>query len=272
MESDPPITWDSFFALMRQRSWKGWQVMVDTSMALFPAAELLIEERDHFIAQSAWLSIGYTAGAWVGAKFGAGGGKRVVAFAGDGGFQMLPQVLSTLARARKAAVLFVFANGMYGIEQYLVDKTYFRQDNPPAAAFFNQLAVWKYQDLATAFGAKGFPVATVGDLRGRPHRHRCATDGPALVEVKLDRATSRRNSARRPRGRPRPRRRARGAGGGGGTHDCPCRLQLNRRCSNARPHHGPVRLVGVPAHVGTHRRGIDQPAGCPARRRRHLLG
>jgi indolepyruvate decarboxylase len=180
------ITWDSFFAAMRRRSWKGWHVMVDTGVALFPAAELLVEERDHFIAQTAWLSIGYTTGGAVGASFAAGGGERVVAFAGDGGFRMVPQALSTLVRARKPAVIFVFANGLYGIEQYLVDKEYYRQDDPPEATFFNLLPDWNYENLAGAFGARGFPVATVSELQDALAAIDGLTDVPALVEVKLD--------------------------------------------------------------------------------------
>jgi indolepyruvate decarboxylase len=168
---------------MRQRSWKGWRVLVDTSAALFPASELLIEEPDHFIAQTAWLSIGFTTGGALGASF-ATDGARVAAFAGDGGFQMLPQVLSTLARAKKPAVIFVLANGLYAIEQYLIDKTYFGA-NPPAAQFFNELPVWDYVKLAEAFGARGFAVATDGQLRQALAAIDGLKDVPALVAVKL---------------------------------------------------------------------------------------
>jgi indolepyruvate decarboxylase len=185
-EEDPRITWDAFFSVMRQRSWKGWRVMVDTSVALFPAAELLIEERDHFIAQTAWLSIGYTTGGAVGSSFAAGEGERVAAFAGDGGFQMVPQTLSTLVQAGKPAVIFVFANGLYAIEQYLVEKKYFGRDNPPQAAFFNHLGVWNYQHLAAAFGAKGFLVSKLSELRDALTAIDKLKDVPALVEVQLD--------------------------------------------------------------------------------------
>jgi indolepyruvate decarboxylase len=183
---DGRITWEEFFRVMRQRSWKGWRLMVDTSVALFPAAELLVEQRDHFIAQTAWLSIGYTTGAAVGASFAAAEGERVAAFAGDGGFQMVPQALSTLARARKPAVIFVFANGLYAIEQYLVNKNYFGPEHPPPAAFFNELAVWNYQHLAAAFGARGFPVGTVGELQAALAAIDGLTNVPSLVEVKLE--------------------------------------------------------------------------------------
>jgi indolepyruvate decarboxylase len=181
---DPALRWDSFFAAMRGRSWKGWRVLVDTSVALFPAAELLIEEPDHFIAQTAWLSIGFTTGGSVGASF-AGDDARVVAFAGDGGFQMLPQVLSTLARAKKPAVIFVFDNGLYAIEQFLIDNKYFGT-KPPPAQFFNELPQWDYGKLAEAFGARGFRVSTEGDLRNALVAIERLKDVPALVAVKLD--------------------------------------------------------------------------------------
>jgi indolepyruvate decarboxylase len=180
----PAVTWDSFFVVMRARTWKGWRVLVDTGAALFPASELFIEEPDHFIAQTAWLSIGFTTGGALGASF-AADGARVAAFAGDGGFQMLPQVLSTLARAKKPAVVFVFANGLYAIEQYLIDKTYFGA-SPPPAQFFNELPVWDYVKLAEAFGARGFRVATDGELRQALTAIDGLKDQPALVAVDLD--------------------------------------------------------------------------------------
>jgi indolepyruvate decarboxylase len=180
------ITWDSFFETMRKRSWKGWRILVDTSVALFPAAELLIEEPDHFIAQTAWLSIGYTTGAVVGASFAATQNERVVAFAGDGGFQMVPQSLSTLARAKLPTVVFVFANGLYGIEQYLVDKTYYGRGSSTQAAFFNELAMWDYESLAKAFHARGATVNTAAELERALELMDGSKDAPLLIAVNLD--------------------------------------------------------------------------------------
>ncbi len=183
------LTWDSFFAAMRRRNWKGWRLMVDTSMAIFPSAELLVEEAGHFIAQTAWLSIGYTTGGALGASF-AADAARVAVFTGDGGFQMLPQALSTLARARKPTVFFLLDNGLYGIEQFLIDKTYFGQTKPPEARFFNQLPRWNYKLLAEAFGAAGFVVDTLGggSQTGLPSVLAAIDqlkDQPALVAVRL---------------------------------------------------------------------------------------
>lgn len=182
---DAPLTCDAFFALLRQQDWTGWRMMVDTSMALFPSAEIRIDEPDHFIAQTAWLSIGYTTGAAVGASF-ASDAARVVAIAGDGGFQMIPQVLSTLVRNKvaRAGVLFVLDNGLYAIEQYLIDKTYFGP-NPPPPRFFNILPTWDYEKLAAAFGAKGKRVGTVSELRTVLNEIKNDAATPVLVAVKL---------------------------------------------------------------------------------------
>ncbi len=182
---DPKLTWDSFFARMRRVSWKGLRVLVDTGMALFPSAELPIEERDHFIAQTAWLSIGYTTGAAVGVSF-AAPGERVVTFTGDGGFQMLPQVLSTLAHEKKAAIFFVFNNGLYAIEQFLINKDFFKPANAPPPEFFNELPAWDYPKLAEAFGARGFRATTAAELETALETALLLTDVPALIEVRLD--------------------------------------------------------------------------------------
>lgn len=183
------LTWDLFFQRLPAFLAEGKRVLVDTSLALFPSAELPVQDAGGFIAQTAWLSIGYTTGGIVGASFGGGG--RWVALTGDGGFQMVPQTLSTLARHKKPAVIFVFNNTLYGIEQYLVDKNYFILNGTQPPNFFNELAsgkhVWNYAKLAEAFGAQGFRVETLGQLEKALSAVNELTDVPALVEVVLDR-------------------------------------------------------------------------------------
>ena len=64
----PALTWKSFFQILHGFIEEDMLVVVDTSFALFPAADLLTSKQNHFIAQAAWLSIGYSVGAIVGAS------------------------------------------------------------------------------------------------------------------------------------------------------------------------------------------------------------
>ncbi|PVE20698.1 hypothetical protein DC522_30750 [Microvirga sp. KLBC 81] len=184
--ADPDLTWETCFQLLHSFVDENMLVVVDTSFALFPAAELLIRKRKHFIAQAAWLSIGYSVGAVVGASMtlSEGGGKRAVALAGDGGFQMTATALSTLARYRQPAIVFVFDNGLYAIEQFLVDKTYY-QDAAKQPVFFNELARWDYVKLAESLGCSGRRARTLSELRAALDHAKSSTDQPCLISVDL---------------------------------------------------------------------------------------
>jgi indolepyruvate decarboxylase len=159
-------------------------VMADTSLTLFPAAEVPVFKANHFVAQTAWLSIGYTMGAAVGASQVIEGGERVLTFVGDGGFQMLPQALSTLAKQKNPAIVFVLDNQIYGVEQFLIDPRYFTQEQK-LPLFFNELQRWDYEKLASAFGAWGAVVKTLGDLEHALAEVTRISDRPVVIDVRL---------------------------------------------------------------------------------------
>jgi indolepyruvate decarboxylase len=161
------VTYDRFFA--RMKSWvdDSMVLMADTSIALYSAAELPVRQRDGFIAQAAWNSIGYTPGGAVGVGY-AKPGKRAVVFCGDGGFQEIAQALSDIVRSGHDAVVFVFNNALYGIEQAFVDPYYFVPDaegkRHPVEPF-DLLHPWSYAKLTEVFGGGwGATVATVEEL------------------------------------------------------------------------------------------------------------
>jgi indolepyruvate decarboxylase len=178
------LTWDNFFARIATFITAKMLVMVDTSLALFPAAGVPVLRADHFVAQTVWLSIGYTMGAAVGASQVIGKDERVITFVGDGGFQMMPQALSTMARLNNPVIVFILDNQIYGIEQFLIDPTYYA-DNQKAPLFFNQLKEWDYEKLANAFGVQGAMVRTLGDLEKVLAKLKEVADQPALINVKL---------------------------------------------------------------------------------------
>jgi indolepyruvate decarboxylase len=103
--------------------------------------------------------------------------------AGDGGFMMVCQSLSTLARNNLNAVIFVMSNAVYAIEQVYVDLKAF--DRGPEHKFdaFDILPRWDYPALARAFGAKGYRVQTISELQAVLQELKTVTGQPSLVEV-----------------------------------------------------------------------------------------
>jgi indolepyruvate decarboxylase len=195
-EESSLLTWDSFFERMKTFITPKMVVLTDTSLALFPSAELPICRVGGYLTQTAWLSIGYTGGATLGVAL-AQMDARAVAFVGDGGFQMVPQAFSTLVRETKGqnpSIVFVMDNGLYGIEQFLIDEQIlpagerFYRDRelptPPPPCSFDILEQWDYEQLGAAFRGKGFAVRTHRELEV------CLAelenmDVPALVAVKF---------------------------------------------------------------------------------------
>jgi indolepyruvate decarboxylase len=134
-----------------------------------------------FIAQAAWGSLGHETGCALGIELGSG--QRPIIVAGDGGFMMICQEVSSLVRQKSNAIIFVMSNGGYAIEQAFVDITAFSEAGQYAP--FDLLPSWDYQALAKAFGAKGYAVTTVGKLQDVLGELALPTGQPALVEVKL---------------------------------------------------------------------------------------
>jgi indolepyruvate decarboxylase len=132
-----------------------------------------------FVAQAAWGSLGHETGCALGVALGSG--KRPWVVAGDGGFMMICQELSSLARAGVNAVVFVMSNKGYAIEQAFVDIKAFTPEG--AFAPFDVLPSWDYVALASAFRARGYSVATVGALAAALDEIKGLEGVPALVEV-----------------------------------------------------------------------------------------
>ena len=151
------------------------------SSSLYVATNAYGLSQNSFLSSAAWQIIGYETGAASGAQLGSG--KRAWTIAGDGGFMMLCQSLSTLARNKLNAVIFVMSNGVYAIEQVYVDMASF--DPGPEHRFdaFDILPKWDYLALAKAFGADGYRVTTITELNELLPKIKATTHQPTLVEV-----------------------------------------------------------------------------------------
>lgn len=151
------------------------------SSAMYVATNAYGLTQNSFLASAAWQIIGYETGAASGAQLGSG--KRAWTVAGDGGFMMVCQSLSTLARNNLNAVIFVMSNGVYAIEQVYVDMDAFEPGPEHKFDTFDILPKWDYLALAQAFGAKGYRVTTVDELVKTLNELQHLTGVPALVEV-----------------------------------------------------------------------------------------
>jgi indolepyruvate decarboxylase len=156
-------------------------ITLGVSSSLYVATNAYGLSRNSFIGSAAWQCIGFETGAASGAQLGSG--KRAWTIAGDGGFMMLCQSLSTLARNNLDAVIFVISNGVYAIEQVYVDLTSFEPGPQHTFDAFDILPKWDYLALAKAFGAKGYRAQTVSELNAVLQELKQPARQPCLVEI-----------------------------------------------------------------------------------------
>jgi indolepyruvate decarboxylase len=151
------------------------------SSAMYVATNAYGLSKNSYIASAAWQCIGFETGAASGAQLGSG--KRAWTIAGDGGFMMIAQSLSTLVKYKLNSVIFVMSNGVYAIEQVFVDINAFKAGPKHQFDAFDVLPSWDYQALAKGFGANAYKVETVDELNHVLHKLKHKTDLPTLVEV-----------------------------------------------------------------------------------------
>jgi len=159
-------------------------VLTDTSLSMYPAADLNV--KGPFICNAVWQSIGFSVGAAAGAAL--ANGKRPLVICGDGGFQMTAMSLSTMAKSGLKAIVIVLDNGIYGIEQWLLEPGFFASGaGKEGGAEHPYLALnrWSYPDLAKALGFKtAHSVANAAELKSALESARSA-QGPVLLSVTL---------------------------------------------------------------------------------------
>ncbi|MDP2710678.1 MAG: thiamine pyrophosphate-binding protein [Solirubrobacteraceae bacterium] len=179
------ITYDSLFAQL-----DGWLterdiVVSDAGFPLISAQSLHIGARNGFVAQASWLAIGYSVAAATGVKC-ANPDRRAVVVVGDGAFHETCQAVSDHHAYGHDTVVFVISNGLYGIEQSIVNPNPFRTppvdypDHPlqNAPYVYNELPPWNFVALAEGWGGVGRTVSNAAELaavlteiRGTPGRN-----------------------------------------------------------------------------------------------------
>jgi indolepyruvate decarboxylase len=157
--------------------------VTDTSLSMYPAADMDVTGANGFICNSVWQSIGYSVGAAVGV--GAAQGRRPIAICGDGGFQMTAQSLTTMVKERMNAIVIVLDNGLHSIEQWILDKSYYASPRPEPEPYL-ALGHWNYADVAKAMGfVFSRAVVTPGEFRQALNDAKANTTGPSFIVVKI---------------------------------------------------------------------------------------
>lgn len=181
VEPTDEITYQGFFDFIPDYIDGDTIVGSDASMNYFGSVLLKAPTPGGFIEQSSYSSIGYIAPAATGICLAKGGHQKVMVFAGDGGFQMSAQCLSTQTRFQLDPIIFVINNGVYGVEQWLADSSVFYTDAP----FYKSclLHPWKYSKLAEVFGCQGWEVTTYGELQDAIAGALANSDSPSIIQV-----------------------------------------------------------------------------------------
>lgn len=100
---------------------------------------------------------------------------------------MTIQAIGTLVQLNQDPIIFVMNNGIYGVEQWLVNAAVFAPPGDPSAVTpINKLRRWEFSKLTEVFtGGDGYKVSTMDELEQalsqieeRPHRL-------AVVDVRL---------------------------------------------------------------------------------------
>ncbi|MBS7254277.1 alpha-keto acid decarboxylase family protein [Flavobacterium branchiicola] len=167
----PALTYDTFFNRINDFIDEKHIVVADAGFPLLGAQGIRIPEPNGFVAQASWLSIGYSVPAATGIKC-ARPDKRPVVFVGDGAFQETCQAISTQNKLKHDTIVFVLDNGIYGIEQMLVNPNPFRGEDKVEYSIpdlnnvydYNEMHRWKYAKLVDVFGGKGFEVNSLDEL------------------------------------------------------------------------------------------------------------
>ncbi|GAA1860552.1 alpha-keto acid decarboxylase family protein [Myceligenerans crystallogenes] len=179
-----PITYTGFYEVIPRYVDENTIVGSDASLNYFGSLLLRVPTARAFFAQPSYSSIGYISPAATGVCLAKRSEQRVMVFAGDGGFQMSAQCLSTQTRFGLDPIIFVVDNGVYGVEQWLADPSVFRTDQP----FYDScyLHRWEYSKLAAVFGCQGWKVTTYGELDDAVRGALANTSGPSIIQVVVD--------------------------------------------------------------------------------------
>ncbi|WAC75102.1 thiamine pyrophosphate-binding protein [Roseateles sp. SL47] len=172
------ITWDSFKSLLHHNYLTSFGndenqdapvLLADTGLTFYNLNNVKVPQNG-FIAQLAWGAIGYSPAASYGVKLAQmalGSRRRVISVSGDGAFSQSSNAIGTIAALGLDNVVFVMANGVFAIEQFLINAQAFNPQSKTAFAPFTRVpetSLWQWVKLAEGFGGVGYEVTTNAEL------------------------------------------------------------------------------------------------------------
>ncbi len=132
----------------------------------------------NFLAPRGLAGLGWGAPAAIGAAL-AAGGRRVLHFAGDGGFAFSLQELEVMARLNLPVVSIIFNNDILGWIKHVQQKRY---GNNFISTDFNHI---DFATVAKGFNVRSYRVATLDEL-DRALKMESNPNGPALIDMNTD--------------------------------------------------------------------------------------
>lgn len=199
------VTWDSFKSYLHHNYLTTFGndenqdapvLLADTGLTFYNLNNVKTPQ-DGFIAQLAWGAIGYSPAASYGVKLAltaTGSKRRVVSVSGDGAFSQSSNAIGTIAELGLDNVIFVMANGVFAIEQFLINANAFCTEKdtgncqPPspnpvpdfaALARVPETSLWNWVKLAEGFGGVGYEVTTNAELEQVIEKIKAASPPPA---------------------------------------------------------------------------------------------
>jgi indolepyruvate decarboxylase len=151
-ERNDPLNSDAFFRILGLTMDDDATLVCDTGDALFGAISLRTTQRNNFLSDAYYLSMGFAVPASIGAMA-AQPKSRVYCLVGDGAFQMTGMELSTAAKYKMAPIICILNNDGYGTQRHIIDGP------------FNNIHRWEYAKLRDVFNyGKSVKVTTKGEL------------------------------------------------------------------------------------------------------------
>ena len=151
-ERNEKLDSESFFRILGLTIEKDATVVCDTGDALLGAIGLRTDQRNNFLADAYYLSMGFATPAGIGAMV-ANPDSRCYIIVGDGAFQMTGIELSSCAKYGMKPIVCILNNDGYGTQRHIIDGP------------FNNIHPWNYTKICDLLGyGKSARVTTKGEL------------------------------------------------------------------------------------------------------------
>jgi indolepyruvate decarboxylase len=180
----PPalVTYARFFQRMMNWLDADMTLVPDESSSMYVSCNIPVNRANGFVSQAAWGSIGYASPAGFGLSM-ADKDFRPVVFAGDGGFQMVAQTISSMVHYGRNPIVFIMENAIYGIEQALTNEKAYTEDEPFNA--YNKIPQWDYAGFGRALGAKAARAELLTELDTILAAAKADREHPWVIQIVL---------------------------------------------------------------------------------------